>query len=225
MGNDDAHHHHALGASPAAAPMSPLTLNTSPAVGGPSELEAETEKHDFEQQHSPVHQNSDGVPLKRIPTSQDTLSNDPAGGGGHGNERPTLSTVQSERRGSKDVIQFLSDDPEHPNYWPIRRKLLVFFAGIASVLNSTLGSSLPSNAVPYIVEEFGVTDDLQFALPISCYLMGYIIGPILCGELPEPVLGLNHAFDHIEEFGCEAACSHVYPFLVLLCIQSLRPPC
>ena len=154
-------------ARPQASPTLP-DLNTATSIGGPSEFEAE--RRDFEPQ-SPVHNDYDGQPLEKIPTSQDTLQF--TGNNGEP-QHEALSAVQSERRGSKEVISFLSNDPEHPNNWPARKKMLVFIGGIMSVINSTLGSSLPANAVVFIVEDFGVTDDLQFALPISCFLMGYV---------------------------------------------------
>jgi len=49
--------------------------------------------------------------------------------------------------------------------------------GILTVMNSTLGSSLPSNAVPFIADAFNITDENQQILPISIYLVGYVLGP------------------------------------------------
>lgn len=48
-----------------------------------------------------------------------------------------------------------------------------------------MGSSLPSNAISYIGEYFNVTSQIQLALPISCYLMGYVVGPLLCAPTSE----------------------------------------
>lgn len=59
------------------------------------------------------------------------------------------------------------------------------FVGGISALNSTFGSSLPSNAIPYIADEFGVTSQSQLVLPISIYLVGYVCGPVLYGPLSE----------------------------------------
>lgn len=46
--------------------------------------------------------------------------------------------------------------------------------------NSTLGSSLPSMAIPTMMKQWGVEIQEQKALPISCFLIGYVLGPILC---------------------------------------------
>lgn len=61
----------------------------------------------------------------------------------------------------------------------------MLFAGIATVINSTLCSSLPSNAVEFIAQDFNVQSETQLVLPISCFLFGYVIGPILCGPASE----------------------------------------
>ncbi|RWA09855.1 hypothetical protein EKO27_g5253 [Xylaria grammica] len=50
---------------------------------------------------------------------------------------------------------------------------------MATVANSTMGSSLPSMAVPYMTREWGVTSSTQKVLPISTYLIGYVFGPLL----------------------------------------------
>jgi MFS family permease len=53
------------------------------------------------------------------------------------------------------------------------------------VINSTMGSSLPSMAIPSILAEFGVTSEEQRVLPISVYLIGYVLGPVTWGPLSE----------------------------------------
>ena len=57
--------------------------------------------------------------------------------------------------------------------------------GIVAVLNSTLGSSLPSNAINYISKYFHVTNEQQLVLPISLFLVGYVLGPVFFGPLSE----------------------------------------
>jgi MFS family permease len=53
------------------------------------------------------------------------------------------------------------------------------------VINSTLGSSLPSNAIPFIADHFHIISSTAEILPISIYLVGYIVGPLLFGPLSE----------------------------------------
>ncbi|KAI9842675.1 MAG: hypothetical protein M1837_006960 [Sclerophora amabilis] len=54
-----------------------------------------------------------------------------------------------------------------------------------TVVNSALGSSLPSNATSFIAEDFNVTKQEQLVLPISAYLIGYVVGPLFLGPLSE----------------------------------------
>ena len=53
------------------------------------------------------------------------------------------------------------------------------------MINSTLGSSLPSNAVNYFGPYFHVTNDQQLVLPITLFLVGYVFGPLFFGPLSE----------------------------------------
>lgn len=65
------------------------------------------------------------------------------------------------------------------------RKMFIVIVGIISVLNSTLGSSLPSGAISFIATDFNVTNDQQLVLPISLFLVGYVLGPVFFGPLSE----------------------------------------
>lgn len=57
--------------------------------------------------------------------------------------------------------------------------------GVLSCLNSTIGSALPSNAIPFIIEDFEITDSIQNVLPISVFLVGYVCAPIVYSPLSE----------------------------------------
>lgn len=53
-----------------------------------------------------------------------------------------------------------------------KRKAFIVFTTMAVVTNSTMGSALPSNAIPYFSKEWGVTSDIQMVLPFSMFLVG-----------------------------------------------------
>ncbi|KAI1337619.1 major facilitator superfamily transporter [Xylariaceae sp. FL0016] len=89
--------------------------------------------------------------------------------------------------GQKTIIAWEPGDKANPYNWSERRKALVLLTSMAQVMNSTMGSSLPSMAIPYIAKEFGVTSELQLVLPISTYLIGYVFGPILWGPMSEHI--------------------------------------
>lgn len=83
------------------------------------------------------------------------------------------------------ILSFPDGDPENPYNWRLRKKIYILLAGIIAVVNSTLGSSLPSNAINYIAPYFHVTDEQQLVLPISLFLVGYVLGPLIFGPLSE----------------------------------------
>ena len=67
------------------------------------------------------------------------------------------------------------------------KKTFVLIVGLLTVLNSTLGTSLPANAAPLIGAKFGISDSEKLTLPITCYLIGYVVGPLLFAPLSELV--------------------------------------
>src|SRR4051812_6933016 len=68
-----------------------------------------------------------------------------------------------------------------------RKKVIVVLAGIMTVINSTFGSSLPSGAIGPIASHFKISNSQQLVLPISLYLVGYVVGPMICGPLSESI--------------------------------------
>jgi MFS family permease len=67
------------------------------------------------------------------------------------------------------------------------RKVGIVLIGMVVVVNSTMGSSLPSNAIPIISEYFHIRSPSVQILLISMYLFGYVLGPVLFGPLSESV--------------------------------------
>ena len=65
--------------------------------------------------------------------------------------------------------------------------MIIVAAGMLNVVNSTMGSSLPSNAIPDISDYFNITSSSAQVLPITMYLLGYVLGPLLFGPLSETV--------------------------------------
>ncbi|PGG97474.1 hypothetical protein AJ79_09194 [Helicocarpus griseus UAMH5409] len=129
-----------------------------------------------------------------------------------------LSPYRFRRVASKTIVSFHSQDPENPVNWKKSKKLLVLSTGMINVLNSTLCSSLPSGAMPYIAKEFNVTSEEQLVLPISLFLAGYVFGPIVCGPLSEsygrkPVMVIPFFIFMAFTMGC-ALCRSWVSFLV-----------
>ncbi|KAJ0413374.1 major facilitator superfamily domain-containing protein, partial [Aspergillus carlsbadensis] len=92
----------------------------------------------------------------------------------------TLPATISEAR-----VWARNDDGKSPYDWSKPRKTGVFVILMMTILNSCLGSSLTSNAIPFIALEFSVESQTQKALPMSCYLIGYVFGPLLWAPASE----------------------------------------
>ncbi|KAI9754803.1 MAG: hypothetical protein M4579_004528 [Chaenotheca gracillima] len=105
----------------------------------------------------------------------------------NGNDSPHTASISSSSSSAEDriVISFSPDDPGNPLNWSTKKKTYTFCVGISTVINSTLGSALPSNATTYIADDFHITIQEQLVLPISIYLIGYVVGPLFLGPLSE----------------------------------------
>ncbi|KAJ5946962.1 hypothetical protein N7454_003801 [Penicillium verhagenii] len=95
------------------------------------------------------------------------------------------SYARFRRVASKTMVSFGPNDPGNPVNWKNTRKFLVLAAGVMQVMNSTIASSICSNAIPQIAAEFNIKNDQALVLPISIFLIGYILGPLLWGPSSE----------------------------------------
>jgi MFS family permease len=82
--------------------------------------------------------------------------------------------------------------------------------GLFIVLNSGVSSSLPSNAVPTIMQDFGLSGDGQKVLPTAIFLIGYCVGPLVWSPLSEtvgrrPVLFWTFTVFVLGTLGCAVA--------------------
>ncbi|KAI1411254.1 major facilitator superfamily transporter [Hypoxylon sp. FL1857] len=107
----------------------------------------------------------------------------------------------------KTIISWEPNDKENPYNWPKWRKNLILVTTMMTVVNSTMGSALPSMAIPYMMKEWGVTSEIQSVLPISTYLMGYVFGPIVWGPLSE----------HIGRRNLSVGCFMIFMIWTLAC--------
>ncbi|CAN8104551.1 unnamed protein product [Discula destructiva] len=91
----------------------------------------------------------------------------------------------SFEEGRKRVVAWEPDDVDNPHNWSKKRKGFILFTTMCTVINSTIGSSLPSNAIPFIATQWGINSTAEKVLPISTFLTGYVFGPILWAPLSE----------------------------------------
>ncbi|KAJ4142588.1 hypothetical protein NW754_010030 [Fusarium falciforme] len=77
-----------------------------------------------------------------------------------------LHNIRSRTRSRTNevLVNWELDDPENPYNWSKSKKNLVLFYTAVLVINSTMGSALPSLAIPNIVEDFGITSPSRESL-------------------------------------------------------------
>lgn len=78
------------------------------------------------------------------------------------------------------IVSFARSDPENPYNWSVRKKTYVLLTCMGLVMNSTIGSALPSGASKQTSEYFNITSQSLLVLPVSIYLIGYVLGPLVC---------------------------------------------
>ena len=91
---------------------------------------------------------------------------------------PTPDQIDSNS-GEKTIVTFDKDDPENPYNWGQGKKTYVLLTCAALVLNSTIGSALPAGARQEIQDYFNITNESLLVLPVSIYLIGYVLGPLV----------------------------------------------
>jgi multidrug resistance protein len=98
-----------------------------------------------------------------------------------------LHDIRSRTKSRTDhtVIGWEVDDPENPYNWSFAKKLNILLIVVLLMINSTMGSSLPSMAIPFLASDYGVSSQVQKVLPISVFMIGFVLGPLTWGPLSE----------------------------------------
>nr|POE86557.1 polyamine transporter 3 [Quercus suber] len=97
----------------------------------------------------------------------------------------SISASKDATRDGRTVVSFTANDPEHPHNLSRATKLYIVMVGIILVLNSTMGSSLPSGSAEQTRQYFHVQGDEKLVLLNSIYLVGYVLGPLIFSPLSE----------------------------------------
>lgn len=81
--------------------------------------------------------------------------------------------------GDKIIVSFADDDAYNPYNWSMTKKVYIVAASSLLVMNSTISSSIASGVSAPTSEHFHIKDDELLVLPVSIYLVGYVIGPLV----------------------------------------------
>ncbi|EMC92190.1 hypothetical protein BAUCODRAFT_77741 [Baudoinia panamericana UAMH 10762] len=112
------------------------------------------------------------IELEKTTVSQDTSS--------------TPSRCPSPQRdGGKTMVSFEDGDVENPYNFSQIKKLYIVITAIMLVMNSTIGSSVPSGSAAATLNHFHINNREDLVLPNSIYLVGYVLGPLAFSPLSE----------------------------------------
>jgi multidrug resistance protein len=136
---------------------------------------------------------------------------------------PATSTTSRRASGERDgdgdddgesnekiTISFSRDDPANPYNWGFGKKIYVTVTCMVLVMNSTIGSALPSGAIRQIADHFHVTNQSLLVLPVSIYLIGYVLGPLVFAPMSESygrkwIVVATFALFTVFQLGCALA--------------------
>lgn len=117
--------------------------------------------------------------------ARSSISRDHAGPEQSGRRNHSQNSRRSRSEDAKTVITFDDGDPENPYNWSNAKKCYVVFVGVLLVLNSTVGSSVAGGTPVQISRYFHNDNQYQLVLPVSIYLVGYVLGPLVFGPASE----------------------------------------
>ncbi|EPS25419.1 hypothetical protein PDE_00352 [Penicillium oxalicum 114-2] len=108
------------------------------------------------------------------------------------------------------LVEFSKTSPANPANWTFKKKIYNAVVGLIVVLNSGISASLPSNAIPTIMQDMGQSGNGQKVLPTAIFLIGYCVGPLLWSPLSEtigrrPILVWTFSVFVLGTLGCALA--------------------
>src|SRR4051794_8237496 len=87
-------------------------------------------------------------------------------------EARAYGDTSSDEDDEDTIVAWEDGDRENPHNWSGRKKSGVLIMVMMLIVNSTMGSALPSIALPSITAEWHIRSETQAVLPMSVYLIG-----------------------------------------------------
>ncbi|KAJ5560494.1 hypothetical protein N7513_002893 [Penicillium frequentans] len=84
------------------------------------------------------------------------------------------------------LITWSSSDPENPQNWPRRTKLLRSTAPLAVIFSIAFASSIFGASATVTAKEYGVSQELM-SLGVALFIAGFALGPLLWAPLAEVI--------------------------------------
>ncbi|THV54242.1 hypothetical protein BGAL_0031g00160 [Botrytis galanthina] len=101
-------------------------------------------------------------------------------------EKSNISTTETDAlENDENIVDLDENEPEHPLNWPLWRKWSIVSCTALMFMLVNLGTITIVPAVPRVMEEFHVTNELYSTLLVSIWELGEVFGPFLVGPLSE----------------------------------------
>ncbi|ODV80927.1 multidrug resistance protein 7 [Suhomyces tanzawaensis NRRL Y-17324] len=127
------------------------------------------------------------LPDYKAPSKELTEDSDVAAGETEAKELDATSAASSETV-AKDTNIYVDwdgeDDPENPQNWPFIQKAFFIFEIAFLTTSVYIGSAVYTPGIEEIMEEFQISQTLA-ALPLSMFVIGYGIGPMVFSPMSE----------------------------------------
>jgi MFS transporter, DHA1 family, multidrug resistance protein len=108
-------------------------------------------------------------------------------------ERGPSRPIEPEKLGDGTILVdwYTTDDPENPQNWTFGKKAVVLAQILIYTTSVYMGSAIYAPSTAGVMQRFGVSLS-SASLPLSMYVLGYGIGPLVFSPLSEiPGIGRN----------------------------------
>ncbi|KAK2052554.1 multidrug resistance protein [Colletotrichum caudatum] len=101
------------------------------------------------------------------------------------------ATINLENGASNRLVEFLPNDPENPQNWPLVKKVFVTFQICLLTASIYIGSAIYTAGLKDVMLVFGVSQ-VAALLGLTLFVAGYGLGPMIWSPLSEiPYIGRN----------------------------------
>ncbi|MCJ1310324.1 hypothetical protein MMC25_003987 [Agyrium rufum] len=160
------------------------TSSSSSSTLGPSTEAAEMSVNENQAIGNVIEKVLSRKDMKRLEAGRGDVGSGRKGSTGKIIEGTAVRTVLVNGK-AQEVVYFSARDPGNPHNFSQNKKIWIIFLGILATINSTLDSSLSSGSTAALAESFNIKSEIQLVLPVSLYLTGYVLGPLVFGPLSE----------------------------------------
>ncbi|KZL78362.1 multidrug resistance protein [Colletotrichum incanum] len=106
-------------------------------------------------------------------------------------DNSSSTSIDAEKGRRNQIVEFLPNDPENPQNWPLVKKVFVTFQICLLTAGVYIGSAIYTAGLTDVMHVFGVSQ-VSALLGLTLFVAGYGLGPMIWSPLSEiPQIGRN----------------------------------